>query len=114
MEDVESEIYGTVTDDKGAKLPGVSVTLNSTLSASRSVTSDPNGEFRFDHVKKGNYSVQFALEGFGELKKNAISIQFRKPVELMAKLQPSTVQELVVVGETPIGGYEKNRHFHLF
>jgi Ca-activated chloride channel family protein len=102
VEDVESEIYGTVTDDHGVKLPGVSVTLTSRSSKSRSATSDSNGEFRFDHVKKGNYSVQFAIEGFGDLRQEGISIQLHKPVELMAKLKPSTVEEVTVTGESPL------------
>ncbi len=102
VEDVESEIYGTVTDDQGAKLPGVSIILSSRSSASRTATSNSNGEFRFDHVKKGNYSVQFALEGFDEVKKDSISIQFHKPVELMAKLHPSLAEAFTVTGETPV------------
>lgn len=102
VEDVESEIYGTVTDDHGVKLPGVSVTLTSRSSKSRSVTSDSNGEFRFDHVKKGNYSVQFAIQGFGDLRREGVSIQLHKPVDLMAKLKPSTVEEVTVTGESPL------------
>lgn len=102
VEDIESEIFGTVTDDRGEKLPGVSITLTSKSSKSRSVISAANGEFRFDHVKKGNYYLQFEIEGFDKLRQEAISIQFRKPVELMAKLKPSTVEMLSVVGETPV------------
>jgi Ca-activated chloride channel family protein len=102
VEDVESEIYGTVTDDRGSKLPGVFVTLLSNSSPFQTATTNSAGEFRFDHVKKGKYSVQFEIEGFNKLRQDAISIQFRKPVELMAKLQPSLAEQFTVIGETPL------------
>ncbi len=99
VDEVESEIYGTVTDDMRERLPGVSVTLFSKSGKPRSVITDSQGEFQFDRVKKGQYSVQFSLEGFGELRQESISIQFHKPVQLMAKLRPSMTEEFTITGE---------------
>jgi Ca-activated chloride channel homolog len=102
VEDVESEIYGTVTDEKGAKLPGVSITLTSKLFEPRNVISNSNGEFRFDHLKKGKYSIQFEIEGFTDVRFVDVSIRHRKPVQVMAQLQPSISEQFTVIGETPV------------
>jgi hypothetical protein len=57
-------IYGTVTDEQGAVLPGVTVTLAGDF-GTRSTTTSPNGEFRFLALDNGTYKLTVALAGFG-------------------------------------------------
>ena len=58
-------IQGTVTDDTGAVLPGVSVTATHTQSErSRTVVSDARGEYRITRLEAGSYDVQAMLPGF--------------------------------------------------
>lgn len=61
----ESSIEGTVTDDTGAVLPGVSVTATHTQTErSRTVVSDARGEYRITRLEAGRYDVQAVLPGF--------------------------------------------------
>ena len=58
-------IQGTITDDTGAVLPGVSVTATHTQSErSRTVVSDARGDYRITRLEAGNYDVQAMLPGF--------------------------------------------------
>ena len=58
-------IQGTITDDTGAVLPGVSVTVTHTQTErSRTVVSDARGEYRITRLEAGSYDVQAMLPGF--------------------------------------------------
>lgn len=58
-------IAGTVTDDTGAVLPGVTVTATHGQSGrSRSVVSDARGDYRITRLEAGGYDVQAILPGF--------------------------------------------------
>jgi hypothetical protein len=52
-------IYGRVTDDSGAMLPGANVTLSGGF-GTRSTTSDSQGNFRFLNLDHGRYKVSVA------------------------------------------------------
>ena len=56
-------VYGTVTDESGAVLPGAAVTLTSDL-GNRSTTTGTQGEFRFLNLDRGRYKVTVAIAGF--------------------------------------------------
>ena len=55
-------VYGTVTDESGAVLPGVSVSLSGPV-GNRSTVSSSQGEFRFLDLDNGRYKVTVALPG---------------------------------------------------
>ena len=58
-------LEGTITDDTGAVLPGVTVTATHTQTEqSRSVVSDARGEYRITRLQAGSYDVQAILPGF--------------------------------------------------
>src|SRR5687768_2722736 len=59
-------IYGTVTDESGAVLPGATVTLTSDL-GNRTTTTSGAGEFRFLNLDRGAYKVAVAIPGFTTL-----------------------------------------------
>ncbi|PYQ23570.1 MAG: hypothetical protein DMF81_08355, partial [Acidobacteria bacterium] len=56
-------VYGTVTDESGAVLPGATATLSGAL-GSRRTTSGANGEFRFLNVDHGSLKLSVGLTGF--------------------------------------------------
>ena len=58
-------IQGTITDDTGAVLPGVSVTATHTQTQrSRTVVSNARGEYQMTRLEAGSYDVQAVLPGF--------------------------------------------------
>ena len=58
-------ITGTVTDDSGAVLPGVTITLSGErlIGGSQTRISDTNGTYRFDRLVPGTYGVKMELQG---------------------------------------------------
>src|SRR6185295_13103666 len=56
-------LYGTVKDDQGAALPGVTVTLNGAGAPQVQVTN-AQGQFRFLSLSPGSYALKAELEGF--------------------------------------------------
>ncbi|MCI0416639.1 carboxypeptidase-like regulatory domain-containing protein, partial [bacterium] len=65
-------IFGKVTDDKGAPLPGVSITLESSEIQPQTATSGPTGGFRFANLPPGTYAVTFSIEGFTEVRQEDV------------------------------------------
>ncbi|MFN8546320.1 MAG: carboxypeptidase-like regulatory domain-containing protein, partial [Candidatus Binatia bacterium] len=58
-------ISGTVKDESGSVLPGVSVTVTELgTAAARTVVSEHDGRFRAPQLPIGNYEVKAELVGF--------------------------------------------------
>src|SRR3954471_6633165 len=62
-------IYGTVTDQSGAVLPGVDITLASVSIGGqpRTTVTDSQGQFRFLNLDAGTYKVSTNLSGFNKM-----------------------------------------------
>ena len=95
-------IYGKVVDDKGAPLPGVNVTLESDVIPAQTATSGPSGGFRFANLPPGQYSVTFSIEGFTEVRQEAVRVSTGSQVQLEITLRPSLAEEFTVLGESPV------------
>jgi hypothetical protein len=94
-------IYGTVTDESGALLPGASVTLSGEL-GTRTTTSGGAGEFRFLNVDHGTHSITATLTGFAGVSREVL-VQVGSNVEIDFSLKIATVQETVTVtAESPV------------
>ena len=62
---VVGSVEGTVLDASRGRLPGVTVTLTSAVSAlTRTATTDTRGRFVFTDVPAGAYDVTMSLQGF--------------------------------------------------
>lgn len=98
------EIFGRVTDNSGAVLPGATVTIaGPTLLQPRVVTSSDTGSFRVPELPIGLYSVTFELTGFRTMVRQDIRITIGFSAQVNGQLDLSTVQETVTVtGESPI------------
>jgi hypothetical protein len=98
-------ISGSVRDETGAVLPGVSVTIASPslIGGSQTRPTEVNGGFRFPVLPPGEYTVTFELAGFGTIERSAITVQPDRTVTLDQVLRPATVSEQVTVtGESPL------------
>ena len=98
------EIFGKVTDQSGAVLPGVTVTLTAPhlLQPLTAVTSD-TGSYQFPRLNIGTYTVKFDLAGFKSVVNEGIQVNVGFSAQVNAQMGISTVQETVTVtGESPI------------
>ena len=98
------EIFGKVTDQSGATLPGVTVTLSgpSLLQPQTAVTTE-SGSFQFPRLNVGTYTVRFELAGFKTVVREGIEVTVGFNANVSTQLGVSTVQETVTVtGESPI------------
>jgi hypothetical protein len=92
-------ILGRITDENGAVLPGVSVTVNSSNGA-QTVVTDNEGRYRASNVGSGQVEMSAELGGFGT---NRRTFQFtQQPQQVDFVMNPGALQEHVtVVAETP-------------
>ena len=97
-------IVGTVTDESGAVLPGVTVTLSGPgVAGTPTTVTGETGTYRFPSLAPGIYTVSFALSGFATVNREGISVPLGGTVEINAPLKVSTIQESVtVIGESPV------------
>jgi TonB family protein len=61
------KISGTVSDQTGAVVPGVTVTLAGAAGNSRTVITNDVGQFEFSQLEPGQYSLQANLPGFSKI-----------------------------------------------
>ncbi len=62
-------LYGTVTDKSGAIVPGAQVTAtNVGTNQSRTAQTGTEGEYRFDFMPVGAYTVEVTATGFQEIR----------------------------------------------
>src|SRR5579864_1505560 len=98
------QIFGKVTDQSGAVMPGVTVTLTSPilLQPLVAVTSD-TGSYQFPRLEVADYAVKFELAGFKTVVNEGIHITAGFAAQVNAQLGVSTVQETITVtGASPI------------
>ena len=98
------EIFGKVTDESNAVLPGVTVTLTgpSLLQPQTAITAE-TGTFQFPRLDVGTYNVKFELAGFKTVIKEGVRVTVGLSANVSTQLGVSAVQETVTVtGETPV------------
>ena len=95
-------LEGSITDQSGAALPGVTVELTSErLQGDRSAVTSADGRYRFLNLIPGDYMVTATLAGFGKVqKKAAITLDAHTTANLQLNL--STTAEVTVTGEAPL------------
>src|SRR6266540_4799137 len=99
-------LYGAITDDSGAVLPGAIVTLSSEL-GTRSTTTSAQGEFRFISLDRGRYKVTVSLPGFTSVTRN-VTVTTGENVNVAFSLKVANVAETVTVtAETPLVDVKK-------
>ena len=96
-------LNGIVTDQSGALMPGVTVTITKEATgATRSVTTDGAGRYQFVNVDAGPYRLTARLEGFAEQAKE-VELLARQIVKSDLQLQVAGTAETVQVSVvTPV------------
>ena len=98
------EVFGKVTDQSGAVLPGVTVTLTApNLLQPLVAISSETGTYNFPRLEIGTYTVKFELTGFKSVVNEGVRVTVGFAAQINAQLGVSTVQETITVtGESPI------------
>src|SRR5919108_349804 len=103
-QDFRGRINGTVTDNTGAVLPGVTVTASSPALIQPQVqVTGTDGSYRFLALPPGVYDISFELSGFQNVKREGIRVVINQTLTVDQQLQVATLQETVTVtGESPV------------
>ncbi|MEW5982641.1 MAG: TonB-dependent receptor [Acidobacteriota bacterium] len=97
------DIRGRVTDNTGAVLPGVTVTLGSQAGAPQAAVTTETGTYLFSRLPNGIYTLTFELTGFRTVVREGIRLTIGQTLDVNQVLEISAVQETVTVtGETPV------------
>ena len=94
-------LYGTVTDDKGAALPGVTATLTGSSAPQVQVTN-AQGQFRFLGLGPGAYQLKAELEGFSTIDYPNITINIGRNTNIEVKLSAAGEDVITVTAESPL------------
>lgn len=99
-----AQVTGTLKDQSGAVLPGVTVTAkNDATGLTRSAVTDGSGQYRLPALPPGNYIVTAELQGFGTETRPDIVLVIDQTAIIDFMLKPAGVAETVTVaGESPI------------
>ena len=95
-------VAGVVKDDQGGVLPGAIVQLVG-KTGTRDATTDHEGNYRFNAVDPGVYSVVISMSGFQAQRRENIAVSVGKQATIDASLKVGGKAESVdVVGEAPV------------
>ena len=98
-------LRGFVKDDTGGVLAGVTVEASSPsrIGGAAVEVTDGQGLYRFENLPIGEYSLNFALQGFGAVRRGGVRVEVGRTIQLDAQLKVGNVeQSIVVTGESPV------------
>ena len=109
---IRSSIGGTILDDTGAALPGVTVTATSPALQTPQlvVVSDGEGRYRFSELPGGTYRLTFELPGFTTLVRESIQLSTAFGARVDVTLMLGGLAETVTVsGGSPLVDVSQTR-----
>ena len=100
----QASIRGSVVDDSGAVLPGVTVTATEVNTGRQLVdVTDARGEYRLPSLPAGTYDLRAELTGFSTVVISKVELLVGQGATIGMKMGLATVQETVTVsGESPL------------
>ena len=101
----QGTLTGTVRDQSGGVLPGVTVEASSPalIEKVRTAVTDGAGQYRITGLNPGTYSLTFTLPGFNIVKRDGIELSGTATLTIPADMRVGALEETVTVtGETPV------------
>lgn len=100
----DSSIRGTVSDDSGAVLPGVTITASSpALIQPEVAVTDSQGTYRLLNLPAGTFTIEASLSGFATSRQEGLLLRASTNIALDVVMSISSVQETITVtAETPM------------
>ena len=105
-------IAGTVTDDTGAVLPGVTVEAASPalIEGVRTAITDGSGNYTITELRPGTYAVTFMLPGFSTVVREELELATGFTANVSVQLQVGGVEETITVtGASPVVDIQNTR-----
>jgi hypothetical protein len=95
-------ITGTIKDEQGAVLPGVTVTLVGKQGTQNQVT-DAGGVYRFPALEVGTYAISAELSGFAKAGRSDLVISPNRELTIDLAMKIGALAEnITVTGESPV------------
>ncbi|MEZ5416766.1 MAG: TonB-dependent receptor [Vicinamibacterales bacterium] len=97
-------LRGTVTDESGAVLPGVTITLRGrNVPGAPTTVTNEQGIFRFPNLPPGSYDITVELAGFATSTQTGIPVSLGGTADIPVQMKLSTQQETITVtAEAPV------------
>ena len=93
-----AQMSGTVRDESGAVLPGVTVTVTQVdTSVTRTAVTDETGAYLLPNLPTGPYKLQVSLQGFRTYEQTGIVLQVGATPVINAALAVGNFEETVSV-----------------
>ena len=101
---INATIEGSVVDDSGGVLPGVTVTITNTDTGdTRVVITNENGVYRAPLLSLGSYRVSAELQGFRRYEQTGIALSAGQVAVINVRLGVGALSEVVsVTAEVPV------------
>jgi hypothetical protein len=97
-------LHGTVADQGGAVLPGVTVKLQSPATGlARDVVTNASGVYVFNFLPAGEYVVTAEMSGFKSARRPDVKLEIGQSLELNLKMEVGQLtEEVTVLGTSPL------------
>jgi hypothetical protein len=97
-------IAGTVTDQSGAFVPGVTIeATNQATNQARTAVSGVDGLYTVPLLPPGRYRVKASLTGFNTLTREGVTVSVAETAHVDLSLKVGQMSEsLTIIGETPL------------
>ncbi|BCS35887.1 hypothetical protein TBR22_A51220 [Luteitalea sp. TBR-22] len=101
---VNGTIEGTVSDNSGGVLPGVTITVTNTDTGTvRSVVTNENGLYRATLLPLGTYRVVAELQGFKKFEQTGVTVGAGQTAAVNVKLEVGDLNETIsVTADAPV------------
>ncbi len=98
-----ADIQGTIQDQSGAVLPGVTITAtNTATNQSRTTVTDREGRYYIGALQPGVYNISAELAGFAPQKRNGLRLQLGQLAELRFTLRAGAAEAITVSATAPV------------
>src|ERR1051325_7455841 len=95
----QGTLTGTVRDDSGGVLPGVTVEASSPalIEKVRTADTDSSGQYRITTLNPGTYTLTFRLQGFNVVKREGIELNGPATLTIPIEMHVGAVEDTVPV-----------------
>jgi hypothetical protein len=98
-----ADIQGTVMDESGAVLPGVTITAtNIATNQSRVATTDKTGHYYIGALQPGTYTMNAELAGFVTQKHSEFRVRIGQLADINFTLKPGSSEAIIVNAQAPV------------